>query len=172
MSPRGPLVPRLAVAQDLPRMQSVVSAAYAKYLPRMDREPAPLLSDYSVLVAAETMWVVGDPIAGLVCLTRENDHVHVDNFAVEPESQGRGFGRVLMSFAEQEAARHGLHKLALFTNEAMTENLRMYARFGFHEVDRRTEDGYRRVFMEKDLPDVSDQSAEPTGPRRSSTSTP
>jgi len=119
----------------------------------MDRRPGPLQSDYAGLIEAGRVWVVGDPIVGLVCLTREHDLLHVDNFAVDPASQGRGVGRLLMSFAEREAIRQGLRKLALFTNEAMTENLDIYARFGYVEVDRRTEDGYRRVFMEKLLPE-------------------
>ena len=31
----------------------------------------------------------------------------------------------------------------------MTENLAIYARLGYRETGRRTEDGYHRVFMEK-----------------------
>jgi hypothetical protein len=34
----------------------------------------------------------------------------------------------------------------------MTENLAIYARLGYAEFARRTEDGYHRVFMEKHLP--------------------
>jgi hypothetical protein len=35
----------------------------------------------------------------------------------------------------------------------MVENLAIYARLGYRETARRAEDGYRRVFMEKLLPD-------------------
>ena len=38
----------------------------------------------------------------------------------------------------------------------MAENLAMYTHLGYVEVDRRSEHGYRRVFMEKVLnPDPS-----------------
>jgi len=43
--------------------------------------------------------------------------------------------------------------LALYTNEVMTENLSIYEHLGFSEIARRTEDGYRRIYMEKMLPD-------------------
>jgi hypothetical protein len=33
----------------------------------------------------------------------------------------------------------------------MTENISIYADLGYGEIERRTEDGYRRVFMEKIL---------------------
>jgi hypothetical protein len=35
----------------------------------------------------------------------------------------------------------------------MTENITIYEHLGFFEVARRTEDGYRRVYMEKMLSD-------------------
>jgi len=38
--------PRPATAADLPAIQEVVTAAYARYLSRMDRPPAPMLGDY------------------------------------------------------------------------------------------------------------------------------
>jgi ribosomal protein S18 acetylase RimI-like enzyme len=56
-----------------------------------------------------------------------------------------------MDFAETEATRRSLRKLALYTNEVMTENISIYEHLGFTEVARKTEDGYRRVYMEKIL---------------------
>jgi ribosomal protein S18 acetylase RimI-like enzyme len=58
-----------------------------------------------------------------------------------------------MSFAEQEATRRGFTRMALVTHEVMTENQALYARLGYSEVERRAEDGYRRIYMEKSLPD-------------------
>ena len=39
-----------------------------------------------------------------------------------------------------------------YTNAAMHENLALYARIGFVETRRATEDGFDRVFMRWDLP--------------------
>jgi hypothetical protein len=68
-----------------------------------------------------------------------------------PSAQGLGVGRLLMEFAEQLAVRRRLDRLALYTNEIMTENISLYSHLGYVEVDRHIEDGYRRVFMEKRL---------------------
>jgi len=56
-----------------------------------------------------------------------------------------------MEFAEAEAVRRGLPRLALVTHEVMTENQAIYARLGYVEVERRAQDGYRRIYLEKPL---------------------
>ena len=144
--------PRLATAADLPAIREVVTAAYARYLTRMDKPPGPMLRDYAPSVEAGTTWVTGSPIIAVLTLYPRDDHLFIENIAVHPGAQGHGLGRVLMSFAEEEAARRGLTRMALVTHEVMTENQAIYARLGYTEVERRTEDGYRRVHMEKQLP--------------------
>ena len=141
--------PRPATAADLPAIREVVGAAYARYLSRMDRPPAPMLADYGAAVDAGQLWVTGRPVAGLIELTEAGDALHVGNVAVRPGSQGTGLGRLLMDFAERRAILLGLTRLGLYTNEVMTENQAIYAHLGYHEVGRHTEDGYRRVYMEK-----------------------
>ena len=141
--------PRPATAADLPAIREVVGAAYARYLSRMDRPPAPMLADYGAAVDAGQLWVTGRPVAGLIELTEAGDALHVGNVAVHPGSQGTGLGRLLMDFAERRAILLGLTRLSLYTNEVMTENQAIYAHLGYHEVGRHTEDGYRRVCMEK-----------------------
>ena len=142
---------RRATAADLPAIKALIDAAYAKYLTRMDKPPAPMLRDYGPSVEAGTTWVTGTPIAAVLTLYPRDDHLLIENIAVHPSAQGRGLGRALMSFAEQEATRCGLTRMALFTHEVMTENRAIYARLGYVEVERRAEDGYRRIYMEKPL---------------------
>jgi hypothetical protein len=43
-------------------------------------------------------------------------------------------------------------RLTLYTHVVMTENQAIYAHLGYRETARRTENGYHRVFMQKDLP--------------------
>jgi ribosomal protein S18 acetylase RimI-like enzyme len=143
--------PRLADETDLPELSEIVRAAYAPYLERMDRPPAPLVTDMRPQIHAGRVWVVGRPIQGLICLTTVGDTLLIENLAVHPLSQSTGLGRTLMRFAEKMARQRGLDRLQLYTNEVMTENLAIYAHLGYLEVGRRIEDGYRRVFMEKDL---------------------
>ena len=75
----------------------------------------------------------------------------IENVAVHPAHQHRGFGRRLLLFAERQAVSNGLSEMRLYTNEVMTENIRYYRRLGYQEIDRRTENGFRRVFMRKGL---------------------
>jgi hypothetical protein len=57
----------------------------------------------------------------------------------------------MLAFAEGEARRRGQAAIALSAHERMASNLAMYARLGYRVVDRRTVDGYPRVFMRKAL---------------------
>ena len=79
----------------------------------------------------------------------EDDAYFIENIGVDPQYQGHGLGRRLIEHAVAEARRHGIFALSLYTNEAMTENLAMYAHFGFVETHRVREEGFRRVYMEK-----------------------
>ena len=146
-------VSRRATITDLPSVRRVIGAAYAVYLDRMDRPPAPVLHYYHREVAAGAVWVLGEPVLAVIVLIPGNDSLLVENVAVDPAAQGIGLGRRLMAFAEQQAASLGLGRITLYTNEVMTENLAFYARLGYRETGRRTEDGYHRVFLEKTLPD-------------------
>jgi GNAT superfamily N-acetyltransferase len=145
----GGLDPRPATAADLLVVRKVVRAAYAPYLDRMDQPPAPMLHDYRAEAAAGQIWVLGEPVVGVIVLIGQRDGLLVENVAVSPGAQGTGVGRRLMEFAEEQAIALGLRRLHLYTNEVMVENLAIYARLGYIETARRTEDGYRRVFMEK-----------------------
>lgn len=151
MPDRTERTPRLAVPADLAAVRELVGAAYAKYADRMDRPPAPLFADYGAAIDAGQVWVLGAPIIALIVLADHDASLFIENVAVTPAAQGSGLGRLLMDFAEQQARARCLTQLELYTNEVMTENLAIYAHLGYREVDRRGDDGYRRVFMIKPL---------------------
>ena len=44
-----------------------------------------------------------------------------------------------------------MSELRLYTHELMVENIALYQRLGYREVERRQEDGFRRVFMRKPI---------------------
>ena len=142
---------RPANAADVPAMTRIVAAAYAKYIARIGKPPAPMLDDYKAHVRAHTAWVIEDhgAVAGLIVLLPMADHLLLDNVAVDPALHGRGLGRALIAFAEREAPRRGYHEVRLYTHEAMTENLAMYPALGWHETGRGEQAGYRRVFFRK-----------------------
>jgi ribosomal protein S18 acetylase RimI-like enzyme len=82
---------------------------------------------------------------------RDGNHMRAGNLAVDPEYQKRGLGLAMMRFAEEQTISNGLREIRLFTNVLMFENLDYYSKIGYREYDRRTEDGYDRVFMKKIL---------------------
>jgi GNAT superfamily N-acetyltransferase len=98
---------RLATPADLPVIRDIVTAAYTRYLDRMDRPPAPMLADYAAEVESGRLWVAGDPVTGLVELIENAGSLHIANVAVHPAAQGTGLGRRLMEFAEEQARHRG-----------------------------------------------------------------
>lgn len=152
MSP--PVRVRRADAADARVLAALATAAYSVYLPRMGGlAPGPMGTDYADLVATAEVWVaeVGHRIAGFLALRRAGDHVLLENVAVHPDWQGQGLGRRLLALAEERARASGVPVLRLYTHETMVENQRLYERAGYVETDRRTDDGFARVFYEKTL---------------------
>ncbi len=144
---------RQAVPADLASIERIVTDAYARYIPRIGKAPAPMNDNYQGRIANGVVWVltVQGEIAGLMVLLPKADHLLLDNVAVTPERQGSGLGRRLVTFAEAVALRLGYTEIRLYTNVAMHENLRIYAELGYQECGRGEEDGFQRVFMKKHL---------------------
>jgi len=142
---------RLAVAADRPALEQIVRDAYAKYIPRIGKPPGPILDDYARRIADRQAWVLTDAgtIAAVLVLVPGPDHLLLDNIAVAPDRQGRGYGRRLLAFADAEATRRGYRELRLYTHEKMHENLAIYRAHGWQEYARANEAGYDRVFMQK-----------------------
>jgi GNAT superfamily N-acetyltransferase len=144
---------RRARADEADTIRPLVRAAYAVYVPRIGREPSPMNDDYPELIAAAKVWVIDDEgdLAGVIVLEDTPDALQVENVAVRPESQGRGLGRALLSFADDEARRRGFGAVILYTNVHMTENVERYPKLRYVEVGRGHEHGFDRVFFRKEL---------------------
>ncbi|WP_425073931.1 GNAT family N-acetyltransferase [Sagittula sp. S175] len=141
---------RRATPADATRIRAITESAYSKYIPRIGRRPAPMDVDVDAQIAEGLLWVWdAGGILGAVVFYPEGEAMHLNALAVAPEATGQGLGRKLIAFVESEARRAGLSKVALYTNAKMTENLAMYPYLGFTEINRRTEDGFDRVFYEK-----------------------
>jgi GNAT superfamily N-acetyltransferase len=145
--------PRLAIEEDLSAVEAIVRAAYSRYVPRIGREPAPMLDDYVALIRERRVHVLdwSGRVRGVVVLIPEADTMLLDNVAVAPDAQGQGLGRKLLAFAEQAAWDAGYGSIRLYTNEVMTENIALYSRLGYCETHRGEENGLRRIYMTKVL---------------------
>ena len=131
----------------------IARVAYGKYVPRIGRAPAPMAADFAAEIAAGRVVVIeaDGTVAGYMIAWPQADAYFIDNIAVDPARQGRGFGRRLIDYGEREARRYALDAIRLYTNAAMTENLSLYARLGFVETHRAVEQGFSRVFMRRAL---------------------
>ena len=145
---------RTATPDDVGDIERIVRAAFAPYVARIGREPAPMTADYHRVVAhTDDAYVLVDQggTVGVLIIVEKADHLLIETLAVDAACQGLGYGKVLLTFAENQARERGYMQTRLYTNAAMTENLAFYPYLGYVEVGRRAEDGFERVYFTKDL---------------------
>src|SRR5262245_37777936 len=85
------LLIRTARAEDAGRIGAIARAAYVKYVPRIGREPAPMVADFAAEVASGHVVVIGTAGAldGYLIGWPETDAYFIDNIAVDPAQQGK-----------------------------------------------------------------------------------
>jgi ribosomal protein S18 acetylase RimI-like enzyme len=145
---------RRAVPGDLAAVAELVAEAYGPWVAIIGGRPAPMDADHAGLIAdGRVHLAAAADTDGLVVLIPEHDTLLVENVAVRPALHGRGIGRRLLAFAEDEARRLGLPALRLYTNEKMTRNIALYEALGYVVTGREPVDGRGHiVLMRKDLP--------------------
>jgi len=144
---------RPADARDASALTAIATAAYAPYIERIGREPAPMVADFAAHVARGEAWVLEDAaeVVAFIITYPKSDGQFIENVAVRPSRHGQGHGRSLMDYAEFLAREQGFQKLELYTNVKMAENLAFYPKLGYVETKRISEDGFDRVYFEKRL---------------------
>jgi ribosomal protein S18 acetylase RimI-like enzyme len=142
---------RQAVAGDAAAIRALTRAAYAKWVPVIGREPLPMVADYEAAVAKHRfdLLYVDGTLAALIETIAKDDHLLIENVAVDPAFQKRGLGRKLMAHAETVAVQAGYALIRLYTNKSFAENVTLYQRLGY-VVDREEEfRGGFTVYMSK-----------------------
>lgn len=144
---------RLARAGEADAVRALVQAAYSHYIQRIGKPPGPMSDDYAKRISAGQNWVLEEAgqIVGILVLEETPAGFLLDNIAIVPDGQGKGFGRALMEFAETEARRRGFGAIYLYTHALMHENIALYRRAGYEETHRVSEKGFDRVYMAKRL---------------------
>ena len=128
---------RPALLEDAASIRDLTRAAYAKWVALIGREPLPMQADYQRAVAEHTidLLIEGGALAGLIETILRPDHLWIENVAVEPERQGRGYGRLLLAHAEKRAVEAERLEVRLQTNQAFVANLALYAKLAYR-IDR------------------------------------
>src|SRR5436305_10241856 len=121
-------VQRISAGAYIPAYQAVIGAV-----------PKPASEDYRPRIARGEVWLLesAGATSGVLVLKRKADHMLVYSVAVEPNAQRRGFGKMLLTFADARAIELGLCEVRLYTNVRMEANVRLYRNCGFREIGRR-----------------------------------
>lgn len=109
----------MRVRQGLPSVIStivrIVTAAYVKYVPHMDRPLGPMLDNYEQRIASDEAFVatITEFTSGVIILIEAADHLLHDNIAVDLAMQSLRTSGRLVDFAEAEARRRGFSEIRL-----------------------------------------------------------
>jgi ribosomal protein S18 acetylase RimI-like enzyme len=128
---------RLATIDDAAAVTALTRTAYSKWIPLIGREPLPMRADHAAHIRDHRadLLFVGEDLAALVETIERDDDVLIENVAVDPNFQKRGYGRKMVAYAEQVAREAGMTTVRLYTNQRFEENLRLYASLGY-EIER------------------------------------
>lgn len=108
--------------------------------------------DFAAHIAKDTVFVWDDEGVGAyaVVIFGKGEPL-LDNIAVDPDAQGERLGTRLLEQVEDHLREEGFTAYTLYTNVHMTENIAWYARAGFTETGRGSQDGFDRAFFRKEL---------------------
>ena len=143
---------RRATEGDEAAIRDCATAAYSQYIATIGRKPAPMTADYGAHIARGEAHVAVDDagvLLGLIVFFAEGEHMQLENVAVQSAAAGKGIGKGLVRFCEEEAQRQGCKTVQLYTNEKMTANLSLYPHLGYRELGRWQEDGFNRVYLRR-----------------------
>ena len=123
--------------EDADAIRALTRDAYARWVPMIGREPLPMTADFATAVRDhrfDLLWL-GNTMAGLIETVAKADHLLIENVAVSPAFQGRGFGRLLLDRGEELAAASGHGEIRLYTNKLFAQNISLYQKRGY-KIDR------------------------------------
>jgi ribosomal protein S18 acetylase RimI-like enzyme len=142
---------RRAVTADAVVVRELTRLAYQKWMPLIGREPKPMTTDFDRAIREHIvdLMLTGERVVALIETIPGRDHLFVENIAVLPECQGRGFGRRMMQHAEGIAVSVGLPAIRLYTNKLFVDNLRFYERLGYRVDGEESFKGGFLVHMSK-----------------------
>lgn len=93
-------------------------------------------------------------LVGFFSVAEKKHSLEIVNIGVDPTFQGKGFGKQIMSFAEELAKKAGKEKVELVTNIKNLSAVGFYQKIGFvivKELENYYGDGEIRYLFEKSL---------------------
>ena len=141
---------RLSDIQQIRYLAQTQSAPYAQGTGGK-REPLP--DDFRTMVEEEqvSVFVIENAIGGFVLYWLDGPDVHIAALAVLPRFRRKGAGRQLLDHVDRQGLRAHCRRIIFHTNAQGFENLAYFRGKGLEEIDRRQENGFERVIMERYL---------------------
>lgn len=131
---------RIAHLFDVLAVQDISAEAYIPaYQAIIGAAPKPAHEDYTDRIKRGEVWILDleDGPCGVVVLELSAEYLLIYSIAVRPQYQGRGYGKLLLAFAEQQATATGLPEVRLYTNRRMEQNVAFYRNSGYSETGTR-----------------------------------
>jgi len=124
---------RIATIEDAEAVTAITRLAYSKWVPVIGREPMPMKADHAAHIRDHRtdLLLIGNEIAALIETIQKPDYLLIENVAVAPHFQKRGYGRRMVASAEQMAKVAGFQMVKLYTNSKFEENVRLYSSLGY-----------------------------------------
>jgi ribosomal protein S18 acetylase RimI-like enzyme len=143
---------RIACQNDIESIKECINSAYKHYEVRLGIKPGPMLADYKKSIENDKTYVAEDVVLGIIgvlILVESEKKFLLENIAIHPSVQGRGYGKELLQFAEKTAQEFGFAYVELYTHKKMNENIILYQQIGYEIFNYVYENGYNRVYMRK-----------------------
>lgn len=142
---------------------ALVREAYQRWVPVISREPLPMRVDYREALTRHQIDVLRfeNDIIGLIETDLKDDHLWIENIAISPAHQGKGYGKLLLNHAEAKARKANRAALRLLTNGAFDSNIALYQKLGYGITASEPFMGGTTVYMEKQLHPASVDPAYP-----------
>lgn len=151
---------RQAGSADIPAILEITREAFEKYAFDMgkNRQPIHALKEGSEAIAADLkkkLVLVGDldgeTVGSVRCEFLDSGVAYFSRFGVKLHAQSCGMGGALVSAVVEACRQRGSRALALHTNARMYSLIRFYYGKGFFIHSTRTDRGYLRALLVKEL---------------------
>ena len=143
-----------ATPADAALIRDIVRAAYKRWVAVIGREPMPMRVDYEKATADHhiELLIHEGLVVGVIETRLHDDHLWVENIAISPVEQRKGYGKRLLARAEEQAKAAGKAEIRLLTNAAFDTNIALYQRTGYVITHTEPFMGGTTVYMTKVLP--------------------
>ncbi|ACB95894.1 GNAT family N-acetyltransferase [Beijerinckia indica] len=150
---------RRAGTEDIVAITALTHAAYSKWVPIIGREPLPMKANYEEVFKLHRFDLLyeDDVLVALIETVEKDGGLLIENVAVLPTFQKRGYGRMLLEHAEKLVVSRGFSITRLYTNSKFEENIRLYKSIGYAVHHEEPANGGIAVHMEKNVSPIAAQ---------------